>query len=93
MLRVEPYVHLALTLGLGVGYLGPAPPQGQPVAIYDWSTGLAGGPNTFLIRDTTDAIAAPRAKNGSPAWKNDALLEECSGRSQHLIGHDYVCID
>ena len=93
MVRVEPYVHLALTLGLGVGYLGHAPPEGQAVAIYDWSTGLVGGPNTFLIRDPTDAIASPHTKDGSPAWKNDDLLRECASRSEHLIGHYYICID
>ena len=93
MVLIEPYVHLGLTVGFGIGYLGSPPPEGEPVAIYDWSTGLAGGPNTFLIHDRTDAIASSQAKGGSPAWGDNGFLTDCAGRSRHLIRHYYVCID
>ena len=93
MRLMQPYVHLGLTLGFGIGYIGPAPLKGEPVAIHDWTTGMVGGPNTFLIHDPTDAIASSRTSTGFPAWRNDDLLRECAGRSDHLIGHYYVCID
>jgi hypothetical protein len=90
---MEPYVHLGLMLTFGIGYLGSAPHDGEPVGIYDWSTGMVGGPNTFLIHDTTDAVALPDAKSDLPAWRNTDFLRKCAGKSQHLIGHYYVCID
>ncbi len=93
MLLVQPYVHLGLTLGFGIGYIGPAPLEGRRVAIYDWSTGMVGGPNTFLIHDPTDVIASSRTNTGVLAWRNDDLLRECAGGSDHLVGHYYVCID
>ncbi len=86
MALMEPYVHLALILTFGIGYIGPTPLRGAPVAIQDWSTGMAGGPNTFLIHDTTDAIAE------SQAGRNDVFPDECAGRSQHMIEHNYVCV-
>ncbi len=89
---IQPYVHLALTLTFGIGYLGRAPDEKQPVAVYDWSTGLTGGPDTFLIHDMTDAVALPEPKGDLSAWKNTDFLRDCSGKSQHLIGHYYVCV-
>ena len=88
-----PYVHLWLTVTFGIGYIGPAPSAGQPVAIYDWSTGMVGGPNSFLIHDPTDAMARPQSKNAPPEWRNNDFLRECSGKSQRLIGHYYICTD
>jgi hypothetical protein len=93
MALAAPYVHLGLTLTFGLGYLGLAPKEGQPVGIYDWTTGMVGGPNTFLIHDTTGAVAAPEAKGDHSAWRNTDFLKVCAGRSRHLIGHYYVCID
>jgi hypothetical protein len=87
---LQPYVHLALMLALGIGYIGPTPDAGQRVAIYDWSTGFAGGPSTFLIHDTTDAIASPETRDIS-AWRNDEFLKDCAATARHLIGHYYVC--
>lgn len=81
------YVHLAMTLGLGLGYVGPAPQRGAPVEIYDWSAGLAGGANSFLIHDTSDSLAASGVTGDAADWGNADLLKECAGRSQHLIGH------
>ena len=92
MALIEPYVHLGLMLTFGIGYLGPTPLEGQPVGIYDWSIGMVGGPNTFLIHDTTDAIASPETKGDLSAWRNTNFLRECADRSQHLIGHYYVCV-
>ncbi len=92
MAILAPYVHLGLMLAFDIGYLGPAPLQGQPVTVYDWSTGMVGGPNTFLIHDRTDAIALPLAKSG-PAWRDSDLLRTCAGRVQHLIGHYYICFE
>jgi hypothetical protein len=85
------YVHLGLTLAFGIGYLSPNSLEGQNLAIYDWTTGYAGGPNTFLIHDVTDAIALPLTKVVPPAWRDYDLFAECAGKVQPLIGHYYVC--
>ncbi len=92
MALIQAYVHLGLTVAFGIGYLGGAPQKGQPVGIYDWSTGVVGGPNTFLIHDTTDAVAVAAVKGGHSGWRNTDFLRECAGRSRHLIGHYYVCV-
>jgi hypothetical protein len=92
MALLEPYVHLALMLTFGIGYIGPKPPRGDAVAIYDWSTGMVGSPNTFLIHDTTDAIASPQALATSAAWRNKKFLPGCGYTAQHLTGHYYVIV-
>jgi hypothetical protein len=57
-------VHLGLTAGFGVGQLGvPSKSDGSEFMAYDWSVGLVGGPNTFLIHDVTDDIALPMAQH------------------------------
>ena len=89
---VEPYVHLGLTLGFDIGYLDAAPSTEGSATIYDWSTGLAGGPNTFLIHDRTDMIARPVTKDDASSWKATDLLMAYAGRTQHLVGHYHVCI-
>jgi hypothetical protein len=92
MALLQAYVHLGLTLAFGIGYLGTAPQKGQPIGIYDWSTGLVGGPNTFLIHDTTDAVASAEVKGDLSVWRNKDFLRRCAGRSRHLVGHYYVCV-
>jgi hypothetical protein len=85
-------VHLGLTAGFGVGQIGSASePDGRKFAAYDWSTGLAGGPNTFLIHDESDEIALPLARHKQPATFENGFGEECAGRVRHLLGHYYVC--
>ena len=95
MVLAQPYVHLALMLAFGIGYIGPAPIEGRPVAVYDWSTGMVGGPNTFLIRDATDAVASSQASGGPSTWpralETSDLLKDCAGRVEHLVQHYYVC--
>jgi hypothetical protein len=92
MALIQPYVHLGLTRAFGIGYLGPPPQMGQPIMIYDWSTGIVGGPNTFLIYDTTNAVASAWVKGKPSDWRNQDFLRACEGRSQHLLGHYYVCV-
>lgn len=84
--------HVALTTQLGFGQLGSPPvPNDDSFAAYDWSVGLAGGPNTFLLRDPTDEIALPLAKHKYPVASENGFGEECAGRVDHLFGHYYRC--
>ena len=81
-----------ITAGFGVGQLGPPSKSsdGNFVA-YDWSVGLAGGPDTFLIHDVTDEIALPMAQHThSPDFEN-GFGDVCAGKVRRLIGHYYVC--
>jgi hypothetical protein len=90
--RATDYAHLGLTIGFGIGQLGYQQTSADnKFVVYDWSVGLAGGPNTFLIRDTTDQIALPLAQHGSPSADEKGFGEECDGRVQHLLKHYYVC--
>lgn len=85
-------VHAALTTQLGVGQLGlPPAPTDDRFAAYDWSVGLAGGPNTFLLRDPTDEIALPLAEHKLPVASENGFGEQCAGRVSHLFGHYYRC--
>ncbi len=85
-------VHLGLTAGFGVGQLGSTSmSSNSDFAAYDWSVGVAGGPNTFLIHDATDEIALPMAKHTNPPSAENGFGEECAGRVQRLISHYYVC--
>jgi hypothetical protein len=97
MVFIGPYVHLALMLTCGIGTLspqtGPQLLEGGRLAIYDWTTGMVGGPNTFLIHDATDTIALPLTKDAPAAWRDNDLFRECIGRVRHLIGHYYICTD
>lgn len=85
------YLHLALTVEFGMGYIGPAPSPDLPFQTYDWSTGLVTNPATFLIRDETDDIALPIDMHKHPEVLEYGFGEECAGRVQHLLGHYYVC--
>jgi hypothetical protein len=85
-------VHLGLTVGFGTGQLGSSSkPDGRGFAAYDWSVGLAGGPNTFLIHDETGQIALPIAQHVQPSIPENGFEEECAGKVRHLLGHYYVC--
>jgi len=84
--------HLGLTVGFGAGQLGSASKPGdRGLAAYDWSIGLAGGPNTFLIHDETDEIALPMARHKQPSSYENGFGEECAGKVHHLLDHYYVC--
>lgn len=85
-------VHIVLTTQLGFGQLGSPPtPNDDSFAAYDWSVGLAGGPNTFLLRDPTDEIALPLTKHKYPVASENGFGEPCAGRVDHLFGHYYRC--
>ena len=84
-------VHLRLTVSFGIGALGGVPAAGGPFTVYDWSTGLAGGPATFLLHDTTDGIAVPLARQKHTAAYENGFGQVCAGRSTHLVVHYYVC--
>ncbi len=70
----------------------PTPPAGQPVAIYDWSIGFAGGPIKLVIHDPTGTIAMPPTELVPPAWRDNGWFGECAGKVQQLIGHYYICV-
>jgi hypothetical protein len=86
------YVHLALTAGFGAGQIGSSSKSNDDsFAVYDWSVGLAGGPNTFLIHDVSDEIALPMAQHKHPEDSENGFGEECAGKVRRLIDHYYVC--
>lgn len=90
--RADDLVHLVLTASFGAGELGrPLRSSSADFVAYDWSVGLAGGPNTFLIRDVTDEITLPMARHSHPPRIQNGFEEECAGRVQHLIQHYYLC--
>ena len=85
-------MHLALTVWTGAGQLGRSSmPDGSPFAAYDWSVGLAGGPNTFLIYDATDEIVLPLTLHKQPIAFERGFGKDCAGKATHLLGHYYVC--
>ncbi len=84
--------HLALTVEVGLGQLGwTVGPQTGEFAVSDWSVGLAGGTNRFLIRDETDEIGKPLPRGEGDTQKQRGFTEACAGRTRHLIAHYYVC--
>jgi hypothetical protein len=90
--RAADFVHLGLTALFGAGQLGePSISIDGKFIAYDWSVGLAGGLNTFLIYDATDEVTLPLAKQTKPSGLPNELSEECSGRAQRLLSHYYVC--
>ena len=85
-------IHLALTVWTGAGQLGSsARPDGSPFEVFDWSVGLAGGPNTFLIYDVTDEIALPLKLHRHPIESEQGWGEDCAGKVTPLLGHYYLC--
>lgn len=86
------FVHLGLTVGLGVGELNDTlPPVDSRFQAHDWSVGLAGGPDTFLLYDETDEIAWPLARRRNHIVPDESVEKECAGSVRHLVGHYYVC--
>ena len=84
--------HLGLTVWFGAGQLrSSSKPDGSDFEVFDWSVGLAGGPNTFLIHDKTDQITLPLARHTQPSEFEHGFGEFCAGRVRHLLGHYYVC--
>jgi len=89
---VTDVVHLGLTVELGIGELGDTLPQvDSRFQAHDWSVGLAGGPNTFLLYDETDEIVQPLARHRDHVVPDESLEKVCAGRVRHLIGHYYEC--
>jgi hypothetical protein len=85
-------VHLGLMVGFEATPAGVAPkPDRSRFAAYDWSTGLAGGPSTFLIYDESDEIAQPLALHKHSPESENGFGESCAGRVRRLLGHYYVC--
>jgi hypothetical protein len=89
--RAADLVHLGLTVGFGAGQLGAAKSSDSNFAAYDWSVGLAGGPNRFLIHDVTGEIALPTAQRRHPPDFDDGFWEECAGKVRRLAPNYYVC--
>jgi hypothetical protein len=90
--RAADYIHLALTVWTGAAQLGDTSrPDGSSFATYDWSVGLAGGPNTFLIYDDTDEIALPLKLHKQPIADEQGFGDDCAGKVTHLLSHYYVC--
>ncbi len=86
------FVHLGLTVGLGIGELNDTSSQvdGRFEA-HDWSVGLASGPNTFLLFDKTNEIAYPLNRHKDHVVSEDSVEMACAGRARLLVGHYYVC--
>jgi hypothetical protein len=73
-------LHLFLTVKFGFGVLSPEGAKGEalidfipipamnnePFSAFDWSVGLAGGINTFLIRDLTGEVTLPIIQHKHP---------------------------
>ena len=86
------YPHLALTAWFGAGQIGSsARPVGNEFSVSDWSTGLASGPNTFLIHDVTDEIKLPLPRHTQPVESQRGFGDLCAGKVRRLLGHYYVC--
>lgn len=83
--------HLGLTVRFGAGQLGTSKSDDGGFVVYDWSVGLAGGPNIFLIRDVSDEIALPMTQHTRPASSENGFGEDCAGKVSHLISHYYIC--
>jgi hypothetical protein len=103
--RAADCLHLALMVEFGFGVLNseqdksgalidfvPQPAMDdESFAAFDWSVGLAGGTNTFLIRDLTDEVALPLSQHKHPNLDKTGFEEACSGKSKHLFAHYYIC--
>ena len=75
-----------------VGQLGSSSRSNDgSFVVYDWSVGLAGGPNTFLIHDVSDEITLPMAQHAQPPSSENGFREECAGKVRRLMDHYYVC--
>jgi hypothetical protein len=73
-------LHLVLTVKFGFGVLSPQGAKGNALidfipipainnesfSAFDWSVGVAGGINTFLIRDLTGEVTLPIIQHKHP---------------------------
>ncbi len=85
--RIDDRVHLWLTVTFGIGQIGPT--QGaNGVRVHDWSTGLAGGPNTFLIEDPSDRVAGPPLPQSAG---DETVAAACTGKVERVGTHLYIC--
>lgn len=86
------YVHLLLLEPVYQEAIAASgKPPGARFAAFDWSVGFAGGPNTFLIYDETDAISRPFNDQPGIATQEDGFGPDCAGKVRHLLAHYYVC--
>ena len=93
LVQAATYLHLGITVLVS---MEPSRASGktsnvQQLTVYDWSTGLAGGPTTLLIRDVSDEIASPLVKHRTWASQGVGTEEECAGKVRHLVDHYYLC--
>lgn len=89
---IDDCLHMWLTESFGFGQVGTnSRPDQIGFSTADWSTGLAGGPSTFLIHDLSDQVALPVARHSHPDPLEGGIGEDCSGTVRHLLGHYYVC--
>jgi len=89
---VSDCLHLGLTVGFGLAQLGPnKKPDSSQILVADWSTGLAGGPDTFLLHDSSDQVALPESQHTRPDPLQGGVGEDCSGKVRRVLGHYYVC--
>jgi hypothetical protein len=98
-------LHLVLTVKFGFGVLSPQGAKGNALidfipipainnesfSAFDWSVGVAGGINTFLIRDLTGEVTLPIIQHKHPNFDTTGIDEQCSGKSDHIFGHYYIC--
>ena len=90
--RTADFVHLGLTAGFGAGQLGGSLTSNDgSFTVYNWSVGLAGDPDIFLIHDLSDEIALPIAQHTHSPDSENGFGEECAGKVRRLINHYYVC--
>jgi hypothetical protein len=86
------YIHFLVTRHTYDAQITSLPgTPGHRFGSFDWSTGFAGGPSTFLIFDESDEIALPIQKHAADPSVELGFAESCAGRIQHLQGHYYVC--
>jgi hypothetical protein len=84
---VDDRVHLWLTVTFGLGQLGPTQDV-NGTRVHDWSTGLAGGPNTFLIEDPSDRVAGPPLPQSAG---DETVAQACTGKVTRIGTHLYIC--
>jgi len=86
------YAHLFVTRHVYDAQVTSLPgTPGHRFGSFDWSTGFAGGPSTFLIFDESDEIALPISNHVANPRVEQGFVESCAGHVRHLHGHYYVC--
>ena len=84
------YVHLPLTILFDMGQLGSTIREDR-LTVHDWSIGLVGSGNTFLIEDSSDQIALPRGTSENTQESKNVFWRECKGRVTRVFTHYYLC--